>query len=207
MIDLEASPYSHDGITLHHGDCTVVTDWASADVLVTDPPYGMDYVSGRTGRSISGDDSTMLRDKVIDMWGDKPALVFGRWNIPRPAKTKIMLTWDKEHWGMGDLSLPWGPSTEEVYVLGGGFVGHRRGSVLRVQRICGETVHPNEKPVELMEQLLKVCPEEWVIADPFAGSGATLRAAKNLRRKAIGVELDESYYQLSLRRLAQEMLF
>lgn len=214
--------YNHSGIQLVCGDCLHQTEWLSADVLVTDPPYGMNYSSGWQDRKIEGDENTEARDKMLSLWGDRPALVFGHWDQPKPIATKMLLTWDKSgykfgkqfdwqgdpNWpGMGDLSLPWGPSTEEIYVLGSGFVGKRTGSVIRVQRVVGNTNHPNEKPVELMERLIMACPEEWVIADPFVGSGSTLRAAKNLLRKAIGVELDKSYYDVAVRRLAQEMLF
>ena len=52
--------------------------------------------------------------------------MFGRWSEPRPVRTRMVLTWEKgEHVGMGDLSLPWKPNTEEVYVLGSGFTGTR----------------------------------------------------------------------------------
>lgn len=108
---------------------------------------------------------------------------------------------------MGDLSLPWGPSTEEIYVLGDGFVGKRRGQIIRdPKRPSGaKAKHPNEKPIGLMEILIRACPP-GVIVDPFMGSGTTLVAAKNLGRRAIGIELSERYCEIAVRRLAQRTL-
>ena len=207
--------YSDESVTLYHGDAREITEWAAADVLVTDPPYGMAQQSGRGGKfgdlRIVGDDDTTARDTILDLWGARPALMFGRWSAPRPPGTRMVLTWEKgNHVGMGDLSLPWKPNTEEVYVLGSGFVGHRGTSVLRHHapapaRRLGRQ-HPTENPVSLMRDLLAKCPPEWVVADPFAGSGTTLRAAADLGRRAVGVEIDEAYCEVLARRLAQGAL-
>jgi site-specific DNA-methyltransferase (adenine-specific) len=110
---------------------------------------------------------------------------------------------------MGNLQLPWGRSDEEVYILGSGFTGKREGSVLRVHMLMSADKerpdHPTPKPIPLMERLIEKCPP-GVIADPFAGSGSTLVAARNLGRKAIGVEIEERYCDLIASRLAQGCL-
>ena len=110
---------------------------------------------------------------------------------------------------MGDLSIPWGPTDEEVYVLGGGWSGKRESSVLSVQMLMsGDSSrpdHPTPKPIPLMEILVKKCPP-GVIADPFAGSGTTLIAARNLGRTAIGVELEEKYCEIIAKRLDQQVI-
>lgn len=200
-------PYYEDAsVSIYHGDCLKMGGWINADVMVTDPPYGMGYDSGWSSRPIAGDADTKVRDAALQMWGDKPALVFGRWDQPHPAESKLALVWDKGDWpGMGDLALPWGPSTEEIYVLGAGFIGKRRGSVIRTNRIVGDSLHPNEKPVGLLIRLLAHCPY-GVIADPFMGSGTTLVAAKQLGRRAIGVEIEERYCEIAANRLRQETL-
>ncbi len=210
------TPYYQDElVVLYHGDCREVDAWLSADVLVSDPPYGMSYVSNfsRYGPtdSIVGDNDTELRDYAVSVWGsDRPALVFGSWRVARPV-ARMLLVWDKgDSPGMGDLKLPWGPSHEEVYVLGSGFRGPRTGSVLRFPTLPAAAGwrpnHPTPKPVALMETLIAKCPA-GVVADPFAGSGSTLVAARRQGRPSVGVEIDERYCETIAQRLSQGDLF
>lgn len=209
-------PYHQEaGITIYHARWQDVAQWAAADVLVTDPPYGIGYDSGArrlatTPSSIVGDDDTAEREGALLRWGAKPALVFGTWRVAHPLGTKAMLVWDQGGaLGMGDLSVPWKPSWQAIYVLGTGFVGRRDGSVLRyppVQSMASNgRVHPHQKPVPLLKALIEKCPP-GVIADPFMGSGSTLVAAKALGRLAIGVEVDEAYCEVAAARLAQGVL-
>lgn len=211
---MNAPYYADERVALYHGDCREITAWLDADVLVTDPPYGVAYNSGRRrdtlAASIVGDTSTDLRDEALARWGDRPALVFGTWRIPRPTGTRARLIWDtKGALGMGDLSIPWKPSDQEVYVLGAGFRGRRDSNVLRhapVQSMSrGGRTHPHEKPVPLLAALIGKCPP-GVIADPFAGSGSTLVAAKMLGRPTVGIEQDERYCEIAAKRLSQEVL-
>lgn len=219
--------YSDDFVTLFHGDCLETDAWLFADVLVTDPPYGMGYVSGASqhkgpSRPISGDHSTDLRDAALSAWGSKPALVFGTWRQPRPEHTRTVIVWDKGGSpGMGALDLPWGLSHEEIYVLGKGWpilpnggrrreggVPRRDPSVIRVTLVNSQAHdrpdHPTPKPPVLMERLISKT--SGIVADPFAGSGATLVAAKLLGRQAIGVEIEERYCEIVANRLTQGVL-
>jgi hypothetical protein len=218
--------YSDDLVTLWHGDCREITTWLDADVLVTDPPYGMAYVSGGprsnnagvrsvTPRAqVHGDRDTAARDTVLALWGDRPALIFGTWKVERPPAVAQRIIWWKRNTnpGMG-TGTPWSPAEEEVYVLGRGFTGRRRQNVIVTDEarasaggLAALLGHPTPKPVGLMEQLVECCPP-GVIADPFAGSGATLLAARNLGRQAVGVEIEERYCELIAKRLAQGDLF
>jgi site-specific DNA-methyltransferase (adenine-specific) len=209
--------YQDDYVALYHGDClTEHREWLTADVLVTDPPYGMTLRSSRNGAfgdlTIANDETLDARDAALSAF-DGPALIFGRWSEPKPKGTRMVLTWEKgEHVGMGDLALPWKPNTEEIYVIGSGFTGHRGGSVLKQNAIAGSVgqakngtrFHPTQKPTQLMERLIEKCPP-GTVADPFAGSGATLLAAKNLGRQVIGVELEEKYCEIIAKRCAQDV--
>ena len=90
--------YQDEYVTLYHGDCLQITEWLGADVLVTDPPYGMDYTGfgGRKGEprrslgrlSVHGDKTTAIRDAAISAWGERPSIIFGRWNIDRPPASQ-----------------------------------------------------------------------------------------------------------------------
>ena len=210
--------YQDDLVTLYHGDCREVTKWLTADVLVTDPPYGMGYVSNRSingaSDAIAGDLDPSMRDTVLQLWGTRPAVVFGTWRVAHPAAAKAQAVWWKRAAaaGMGDLKMPWGSSHEEIYFLGAGFVGSRRASVVVTDEPRGgmhgqaaKYGHPTPKPVGLMEQLVETCPP-GVIADPFAGSGATLIAARNLGRTVIGIEVVEQYCEGIVRRLSEDVL-
>ena len=208
--------YADELVTLFCGDCREVTEWLSADVLICDPPYGIEYESGwdaTLARSIDGDEDTALRDWMLEQWGSRPALIFGTWRIARPAATRARLIWDtKGALGMGDLSLPWKPSDQEIYVLGRGFKGRRTSNVITcppVQSMAKNgRLHPHEKPVALMaaDDLMGKCPPHWVIADPTASVGSTLVAAKMLGRPVIGVELNERYCEVAATRLSQAVL-
>lgn len=203
--------YEDEYVELHHGDCRAIRGWTRAQVLVTDPPYGVAFQSSRTTgekrhAKIAGDESVDLRDRALDLWGGKPALIFGTWRAPRPENVRQRLIWAKgEDPGLGDLSMPWGYGDEEMYVLGEGWKGQRRTNVYRMPKVAAANNpgHPTPKPVALMEALLEYAPP-GVIADPFAGSGSTLIAARNLGRKVIGVELEEKYCELIVKRLAQQ---
>lgn len=202
--------YADEQVTLYHGDCREQIAWLDADVLVTDPPYGMAFQSSWTTekRPIANDADATVRDSALTRWHG-PAAVFGTWRVARPTGVNQVLIWDKRGAGpgMGDLTKAFGTSHEEIYLL-----GHwekraaRRGSVLTTTSSPSELTsrigHPTPKPVGLMEILIESAPP-GVIADPFAGSGSTLVAGRNLGRKAIGVELEERYCEIIARRLDQ----
>ena len=204
--------YQDENVTLYHGDClTEHREWLEADVLVTDPPYGTQpdstkvgygrrvQADGFRGRLIANDGTTATRDRALAAWGGRPAIAFGSPRLPDPpGQWDDRLVWDKKRPGMN--GGPYRYTHESIYARG--MVRANNGTFSVFSIYPDQADHIHAKPVELMEVLVRTCPP-GVIADPFAGSGSTLVAARNLGRKAIGVELEEKYCELIAKRLSQ----
>ena len=208
--------YEQDGIVIYHGDCREVLPTLAIEspVVVFDPPYGINHQSSHgaswQNTEIKNDSDTAVRDWVVRRFVGCPLAVFGTWKVSRP-ECRAVLIWDKgPAFGMGDLSFPWKPSFEEIYIIGDGWSGRRDEGVLRGPPVVSWESkgrrHPHEKPVWLMSHLISKTPCEVVI-DPTCGTGPTLRAAKDLGRRAIGIEIEERYCEIAANRLRQGVLF
>ena len=206
--------YSDDYVTLWHGDCLEHPEWwTGADVLVTDPPYGTQFSAanpkggygrrqnaglGPEGFVIANDGTTATRDAALTLWGIRPAVLFGSPRLTDPpGEWDDRLVWDKQRPGMNGGAFRY--THEAIYARGMVRANNSTFSILTA--FPDQTDHIHAKPVRLMSVLVSTCPP-GAIADPFAGSGSTLVAAKALGRKAIGVELDERYCEIAARRLS-----
>ena len=223
-------PYYAEGlVTLFLGDCREVTAWLAADVLVTDPPYGRGWqggggmlgggrtrgVRGKRAHGIAGDSDTAVRDAALALWGKRVGMVFGDPLIGRPDGSVQVLAYAKPpDAGAKGARAGFRRDLEFVWLTGPWPAGvGGQSSILPTSARCvgsptgpaARYGHPHAKPVDVMETLIAACPP-GVVADPFAGSGSTLVAARNLGRRAVGVELDERYCELAARRLAQMTL-
>lgn len=201
--------YEADGITIYHGDCRDVLPGLVADVVVTDPPYGLQPINGggygRTRACIAGDETTDLTEWLLGQW-QGPAIVFGLWQSPPSSRKPVrQLVWSKTQMGLTGSSLPWRNSHEVAWVFGEGWTGADRGTVWTASREYA-AVHPTQKPLGLMQWIVETTPAAWTVLDPFMGSGSTLRAAKDLGRRAIGVEIVERYCEIAAQRLSQQVL-
>ena len=205
------TPYYQDNaVTLFCGDSReIVPTLGRFDCVVTDPPYGCSATTRRggvyNGFSIYGDKDTVMRDWLISLWNG-PMIMFGSPRIKRPDGCAVLIWAKGEHTGMGDLSFPWKPDFEEIYVFGKAFSGKRTSSVLQFNaRIDSSRLHSTEKPISLMCELIGKCTSQ-IILDPFAGSGTTGRAAKDLGRKCTMIEREEKYCEIAAKRMAQDVL-
>jgi site-specific DNA-methyltransferase (adenine-specific) len=189
--------YQDDLVTLYHGDCREVTTWLDADVLVTDPPY-----PNNAGHF---DDAVHIARDVVADW-PREALVF--WNEcefpPYGAPPVAVHIWHRPNVN----GRPYEPAFHFAPD------GRKRRSLVLTHSFIHSGVgpgsaeyvgHPTQKPAAIMGALVRMT--EGVVADPFAGSGSTLLAAKNEGRRAVGVEVDERYCEAIANRLAQDTLF
>jgi site-specific DNA-methyltransferase (adenine-specific) len=226
--------YQSKRATLYLGDCMKVLPTlakGSADLLVTDPPYGVSYQSGyRTEKfeSIEGDYSTDIALSALALVPStlrdrRHVYVFGFTAEQLKSVLKLAATadliWDKEMLGMGNLSLPWASQHETllfgVHVKSSHAVAAnrgalsarmRKGSILRYPRKHAGQInnHPTEKPVALLSQLVESssCVGDTVL-DPFMGSGSTCVAAVLAGRKTVGIEIDPGYTATAVARVRE----
>jgi len=203
--------YEHDGIVIYHGDCRdILPHLPKVDLVLTDPPYGIgERMQGGTWGAAkkyadfrrwdiapTTEVFTMLKEqsKYQIVWGGN---YFGL------DPSRCWLVWDKQNAvkTMADCELAWTnldrPAKRFSWPVG-----------------IHEWGHPTEKPLELMQWCIALIkpdatildPTPAYILDPFMGTGTTLRAAKDLGRKCIGIEIEEKYCEIAARRLGQEVL-
>lgn len=206
-------PYYQDSyVTIYHGDCReIVATLPEQELAITDPPYGMDYQSARRTEwqrkpKIAGDTEFPLW--VLTVECSVAMFLFCRWdNLVVLPKPRSFIVWDKCRHSMGDLEHEYGRQWEAIafYPRKNHAFLFRPVDIIRVPCVpAAQLRHPNEKPVEAVTPLIAA--HAGNILDPFMGSGTTLRAAKDLGRKAIGIEIEEKYCEIAARRMEQEVL-
>jgi len=204
--------YDHAGITIYHGDCRdILRELAPVDLVITDPPYGIGFQSNYRKvkhAEIHGDDALPIgRIKQSISTAKRAAYVFCRWeNLVAMPKPRSVFVWVKNNWSMGDLKHEHGRQWEAIcfYPTAKHEFVKRIPDVLFADR-TGNNDHPTEKPTTIISTIIQANVGETIL-DPFMGSGTTLCAAKDLGRRAIGIEIEECYCEIAAKRLAQEVL-
>ena len=203
--------YQDESVTIYNADCRdVLPTLDNVDLVLTDPPYGINYKSNRRvdwmqKDRIAGDEEFPLW--LFDLLKPRNAMfVWCRWDVlPQLPTPKSFIVWDKGVHSMGDLEHEYGRQWEACafYPYAGHKFTTRPVDIIRTPRVPPQQLqHPTEKPVAAITPLL-VANEGETVLDPFMGSGTTLRAAKDLGRKAIGIELEERYCEIAAKRMSQ----
>ena len=216
------------GYKLYQGDCLEIMGGIkdkSVDLIVTDPPYLMDYQSNRRKKEdrfdkIKNDKGNymLIQDYLEEchrIMKDNTAIYcFCSWHnidffkneFEKHFKLKNILVWNKNNHGTGDLKGSYAPKHEFI------LFGHKGRTLLREKRIAdvidcpkissNKLTHPTEKPQDLLEIFIKQSSDEGsIIFDGFMGTGSCGMAAKKLNRNFIGIELDEKYFNIAKNRL------
>lgn len=205
-------PYYDDGngIVIYNADCrTILPHLPKVDLVLTDPPYGIkrdgmkastSSHGGRKAYAFLGWDSKSPSSDIFQMIFEKSEnqVVWGANYYPAEFPPKMgWLVWDKgQDICSSDCELAFASRDTAL----------RRIVMNRVQLMKDGAAHPTQKPVALMTWCISHFSESQTILDPFMGSGTTLVAAKQLGRKAIGIELEEKYCEIAVKRLQQEYL-
>jgi DNA modification methylase len=214
--------YQDDHITLYHGDCREILPTLGVfDLLLTDPPYGIGRANGMGGKGNQGN--------LVGKCPRNPHRYAGAWDKvrPEPATLRLCLGAANKHivWGGNYFSdildqrskwLVWDklqtmPSYSDAELawtsLDGIAVKMLRYSGNGLLAVEKDRVHPTQKPVELMNWCIGLAGEVKTVLDPFAGSGTTGRAAKDLGLHCTMIEREERYCEIAAKRMAQEVLF
>ena len=221
--------YQDESVTIYNADCRdVLPTLDTVDLVLTDPPYGIAENSGRRlhaykdpekskGR-IGWSNKAEVTDYGDTRWDNDP-LDIHTWSLMQSlsenqvvwvanhlvevlGKPKQTLVWDKKcknGWEDTFSDFEVGYSSK---VAPARMYRHLWMGAFRDGR-DNNRVHPTQKPVELMVWCAEFFPDAQTILDPFMGSGTTLRAAKDLNRKAIGIEIEERYCEIAAKRMSQ----
>jgi DNA modification methylase len=221
--------YDRDGIQIFCGDCREILPTLKADVVVTDPPFGIDDGESRRGPGKTAGNKCKgfindwhppsEWDRELDpLWlpvalDIGPVALFGHWRKRRAfedvvgMEPRAEIVWRKDtHVGP---PAPVAAQDERIWIFAReAFKPARFDTSVWDEPIIptwSYKRHKNEKPVALMRRLVALMPGKSLV-DPFAGSGTTLVAAKLEGRRAIGIEIEEKYAEIAAKRLAQGTL-
>jgi DNA modification methylase len=214
VASLPTPYYQDDAVTIYHGDCReILPTLPKHDLLLTDPPYGINYPAGESTQKgiqkferIKGDDKPFDASEFL-LFDD--AIIFGANNFAHTLPVGIgqLYCWDKVcQNGMkvriAECEYLWHQNGTKPRVF-----RHLWSGAYRASESGQKSVHPSQKPVALLKWCLSFAPDAETILDPFAGSCTTGVAAKLEGRKATLIELEERYCEIGANRLSQGVLF
>lgn len=233
MIELPTPYYQDDWVTIYHADCRLILPLLSkVDLVLTDPPYV--NLKGGYNRAFPGvADSQPTSFAVGDLWKANfewvsclpkhfGAIVFCSYHgvvetadAFKTHRRVALLTWWKRNSAPTGKNVPrFRSEFAWCFATGPGIqwegINDTVFDIPGISRGCFEGAealnHPTQKPLSLMSAILGMIQSATSVLDPFMGSGTTLRAAKDLKRHAIGIEIEEKYCEIAAKRMAQEVL-
>ncbi len=193
-------PYYQDSsCTIWNCDCrAILPAIGKVDLVLTDPPYGIFDCGGKWGRKsdLQWDRQAASGIAEIAAMGESAVVWGGNYFVLPPSRG--WLVWFKRDAvpSASQVELAWTSADMNSRLIDHPIAatnGERNG-------------HPTQKPLRVMRWCLSLFPAAQTVLDPFMGSGTTLRAAKDLGRRAIGIEICEKYAEIAARRLQQEVL-
>lgn len=209
-------PYFEDkGITIYRGDAReILPRLPSADLLLTDPPYG---IGEANGKNKSRTNLAAAKDYGSESWDDTPAsqwlidcareaarhsIIWGG-NYYALPPTSCWLVWDKDNSGdFADCELAW----TDLPIAVRKFKWRWNGMLQENMAHKEPRIYPTQKPIALMKWCIAQAGVVYSLIDPFCGSGSSLRAAKDLGITAIGIDRREQACEIAAKRLSQEVL-
>ncbi|MFA6241957.1 MAG: site-specific DNA-methyltransferase [Candidatus Hydrogenedentales bacterium] len=228
-------PYYQDSaVTIYHGDCReIVPQLGRFDLLLTDPPYILsnsppgDSHYGMSLRKFEGTDYTDLTAGFDHEWmfaeaakhmgrfnafcfcSNKQVSRLMSWGEGRKFSTTL-LVWNKVNAAPFANGVWRGDAEFCIHIRESGayFEGDAelKRKVVQLPTVR-DSEHPTVKPYDLVCRYVQIGSAEGdTVLDPFMGSGTTLRAAKDLGRKAVGIEIEERYCEIAANRMRQEVL-
>ena len=197
--------YQDDAVQIFHGDCReILPQLQPVDLVLTDPPYGHgEKWSGGTWAAnpiyqdcFRWDAVRPTDDDLVLVVGMAPTSIIWGGNYFGLPPSRCWLGWEKSSKmdTLADFELAW-TNMDRPSKL---FEEDRNPD--------GKRYHPTQKPLSLFSWCLIMAGNKQAIIDPYMGSGTTLRAAKDLGRKAIGIEIEEKYCEIAAKRMSQEVL-
>lgn len=214
MPSVSSRPYYDDGsVTIYHGDCRdVLPSLGAVDLVVTDPPYGIGWTP-RVNHT-DGPWRDLERPNVADFKVGRHNCIWGgNYFADQLPVAESWLLWVKRPAGYDfDDDQRTYATCEMAWTDYGGKPRTKHhtwdGGLRAGEPSNREFSHPAQKPLELMRWCISLAPgDPQLVVDPFMGSGTTLRAAKDLGIRAIGIEIEGEYCEVAVRRMGQGSLF
>jgi DNA modification methylase len=190
-----------------------------ADMVFTDPPYGINYKSNKRKDEfeyIKNDDVIDCSFLPIIPINNNCALyIWTRWDVypkwielvEQSYKVTSCIVWAKQAGGLGDLESFWNQHEFAIYAVKGKVKlrGKRQGNLWETEdHRSKDYVHPTQKPIELPARAIEATSDIGnLIVDVFLGSGSTMVASHQLKRKCYGMELDPKYCQVIIDRMTK----